>query len=272
MNDMQLDQIAGMLDQAADRISEFKKETYTASFERHLEENTPVWCAFAAVWNEDTPDRERTYIQVADCLTDKAQRMQECVKGRTKREEQQLNLNLYMVSYFLPAMIAYQRRCGAAEEEMKNMTGIICDRWNERFKQHIQAADFESIQAGFKQKLCFVTTAVCCGLHKPQDCWEIELMKRYRDEYLFCQDDGQEIIREYYDIAPTIVKRIAREAAPEEKYLYLWEHYISKCVAYVENQENERCRQLYEAMMSELKEEYMVTDRHKQEGVLHRDE
>lgn len=272
MNNMHLDQIAGMLDQAADRISEFRKETYAASFERHLEENISVWCAFSSVWNEDTPDREQAYIQVADCLTDKAQRMQECVKGRTKREELQLNMNLYMVSYFLPAIIAYQRRCGAAEEEMKKMTGTICDRWNERFGQHIQAADYESIQAGFKQKLCFVTTAVCCGLHKPQDCREIELMKRYRDEYLFRQDDGQEIIREYYDIAPTIVKRIAREATPEEKYLYLWEHYISKCVAHVENHENERCRQLYEMMMSELKTEYMVTDRHKQEGALHRDE
>ena len=61
MNNMHLDQIAGMLDQAADRISEFKKETYAISFERHLEENISVWSALAAVWNEDTPDREQVY-------------------------------------------------------------------------------------------------------------------------------------------------------------------------------------------------------------------
>ena len=106
MINMHLDQIAGMLDQAADQISEFRKETYATSFERHLEENVSVWCALAAVWNEDTPDREQVYIQVADCLTDKVQRMQECIKGRTKREELQLNMNLYMVSYFLPSIIA----------------------------------------------------------------------------------------------------------------------------------------------------------------------
>lgn len=90
-------------------------------------------------------------------------------------------------------------------------------------------------------------------------------MKRYRDEYMFKQADGEMLVKEYYDIAPTIVKRIAHEASPEEKYLYLWNHYISKCVALAENQENEKCKQLYADMMSELKEEYMVTDRHKKE-------
>lgn len=268
MDNMQLDQISGMFEQATERISEFKKESYAASFERHLEEYTAVWSALTAAWNEDTTDRKL----VAECPAAEAKSIMESVGGRMKRQQLQHNLNLYMVSYFLPALTAYQRRYGIPEGETHEMTGAICDSWNTQFGQHIQAADYESIQAGFRQKLCFVTTAVCCGLHKPQDCREITLMKRYRDEYLFQQDDGQELIREYYNIAPTIVKRIAREAAPEEKYLYLWNHYISKCVAYVEQQENERCRQLYEMMMSELKEEYMVTDRHKQEGVLHRNE
>lgn len=272
MDNMQLEQISGMFQQAPERISEFKKESYAMSFERHLEEYTAVWSALTAAWSEDTADREQQRIQAAECPAAEAQSMLESARGRTKRQQLQHNLNLYMVSYFLPALIAYQRRRGIPEGETREMTGAICDSWNTQFGQHIQAADYESIQAGFKQKLCFVTTAVCCGLHKPQDCREITLMKRYRDEYLFRQDDGQDLIREYYNIAPTIVKRIARESAPEEKYLYLWNHYISKCVAYVEQQENERCRQLYEMMMSELKEEYMVTDRHKQEGVLHRHE
>lgn len=272
MDNMQLDQISGMFEQAPDRISEFKKESYAASFESHLEEYASVWCALTEAWNADTPDREKQRIQAAECPAVKARCMLESAGGRTKRQQLQHNLNLYMVSYFLPALIAYQRRRGVPEGETFELTGAICGSWNTHFGQHIQAADYESIQAGFKQKLCFVTTAVCCGLHRPQDCKEIQLMKQYRDEYLFRQEDGQALIREYYDIAPTIVKRIAREAVPEEKYLYLWNHYISKCVTYVEQQENERCRRLYEMMMSELKQEYMVTDRHKQEGALHRNE
>lgn len=264
MDKSELDQIADLLEQAPARISEFKKETYEASFQKYVEDNVHVWSMLADIWS-GKQDSEQDRIQVADCLVDMAQEKVDAVTRRSKRNEAQMNINLYMVSYFLPAIIAYQRRCGGGEEEMHRLTDAICDKWQERFGQRIQAADHESIQAGFKQKLCFVTTAVCCGLHKPQNCREITLMKRYRDEYMFRQADGETLVKEYYDIAPTIVKRIAKEASSEEKYLYLWNNYISKCVALVENQDNEQCKQLYAKMMSELKEEYMVTDHHKRE-------
>lgn len=262
MNETERNQIAGLLEQAPARIAEFKKETYPASFQKYVDDNAHILHMLAELWEDGTlsgSDAE----EVADCLSARAAAMLEEARGRSRKESMRLNLNLYMVSYFLPAIIAYQRRCGGGEDEMKKLTGVICDRWAERVGQRIQAADHESIQAGFKQKLCFVTTAVCCGLSKPMDCREITLMKRYRDEYLFKLKGGEELIKEYYDIAPTIVKRIARETSPKEKYLYLWDNYISKCVSFVENGENEPCRHLYESMMAELKEEYMVTDRHK---------
>lgn len=260
-----LNQIADLLEQAAVRIAEFKKETYEASFRKYVEDNAHVWSILSDTWNENMPDREQNREQVASCLADRAKEQIDAVKGRAKKNAVQMNINLYMVSYVLPAVIAYQRRCGGGEEEMHKLTDAIGIKWEEQFGQRIQAADYESIQAGFKHKLCFVTTAVCCGIHKPQNCREIALMKRYRDEYMFKQADGEELIREYYDIAPTIVKRISKEASPEEKYMYLWDNYISKCVALVEQKKNEQCKQLYAKMMSELKEEYMVTDRHRQE-------
>lgn len=260
MDNSKLNQIAGMLDQARDRIAEFRKDTYVESFQKYLEKNISVWNILADTCNTDIPERDEECAQVAECLVYKASEMLEEIQARREREAMRLDLSLYMVSFFLPALLDYQRICGGKEEAMKKLTDEICGVWGKRLGQHIQASDYGSIQAGFKQKLCFVTTAVCCGLHKPQDCREIELMKRYRDEYLFIQQDGEALIKEYYDIAPTIVKRIAQGASPEEKYLYLWEHYISRCISFVENHENERCRQLYEAMMSELRAEYMVTD------------
>lgn len=265
MDKIALDQIAALLEQADLRIAEFKRETYEESFYKHLEENVSVWSQLNAIGagelSPEEQNQERT--RVADCLALKAEAMLAETKNRTKREKMQLNLNLYMVSYFLPAIIAYQRKSGGGEDDMKKLTAAICDRWAVSFKNHIQASDYESIKSGFKQKLCFVTTAVCQGLHKPQDCRELTMMKQYRDEYLLGQENGEAMIREYYDIAPTIVKRIAREASPEDKYLYLWNHYIKKCVDLVERNQNEQCREVYEAMMSELREEYLVSNRHK---------
>lgn len=262
-----LDQIAAILEQADLRIKEFKRDTYEESFQKYLQDNASVFSQLNEISAEEVPleEQDRNREAAADCLAVKAEEMLAAAKNRTKRETMQLNLNLYMVSYFLPAIVAYQRQCGGREEDMKKLTTAICDRWAVSFKNHIQVSDYESIKSGFKQKLCFVTTAVCQGMQKPQDCREIALMKRYRDEYLLRQEDGEAVVHEYYDIAPTIVKRIAKEASPEEKYLYLWNHYIKKCVELVEHNQNEQCRSLYEVMMNELKEEYMVTDQHKHE-------
>lgn len=261
MDAIALNQVSAILDQAELRIAEFKRDTYEESFQRYLEDNASVWNELMQIETRECSVQEQERAEVADCLARKAEELLAGAKNRTKRETMQMNLNLYMVSYFLPAIVAYQRRSGAKEDDMKKLTAAICDRWALSFKNHIQVSDYESIKAGFKQKLCFVTTAVCQGLHKPQDCRELTMMKRYRDGYLMNQEDGAAVIHEYYDIAPTIVKRIAKEASPEEKYLYLWNNYIRKCVELVEQSRNEQCREVYEQMMAELREEYLVTNR-----------
>jgi hypothetical protein len=267
---MEPELIAGLLDLAEDKIAEFRKETYEESFRQYLEDHVPVW---NMICDTETDDRrqEQVRTQAVDALIHSARERTENIKGRSKREKMQYQLNLYMVSYVLPAVIAWQKRCNRPEEETKAITDLICGSWQEAFGARIQASDYASIQAGFKQKLCFVTTAVCRGLQKPQDCKEIKLMKQFRDGYFSESTEGKQLIQEYYDIAPTIVKRISKEADPEEKYLYLWDTYIKRCVDYIENDRNEQCGCLYESMMSELKEEYMVTHRqeHKNRGKGH---
>ena len=87
-------------------------------------------------------------------------------------------------------------------------------------------------------------------------------MKNYRDEYLINQQGGEQIIQEYYDIAPTIVKRINKDDAPDERYRYLWEHYLKFCIAMIEAGQYEECRETYEQMMRELQKEYFITNKH----------
>lgn len=259
---MEPERIAGLLGQAEARIAEFRKETYADSFQKYLEDNVAVWdmVSEACAGDKLLQEQEQARVQAADAFVCGACERTESVKGRSKREKLQYNMNLYMVSYVLPAIIAWQKRCGVQEEETRRLTDAICGKWEESFRAHIQASDYESIQAGFKQKLCFVTTAVCSGLRKPQDCKEITLMKEFRDGYFSGTAEGRQLIQEYYDIAPTIVKRIAQGTDPEEKYLYLWNTYIRNCVEYIERGQSGECSRLYKAMMSELKEEYMKTD------------
>lgn len=257
------ERIAGLFDQAEERIAGFNKETYEIAFHKNLEDNAPVWNMIKETGSGNMllKEQEQARRQIADAFIQGARDKVDALSSRSKREMMQSNLNLYMVCYVFPAIIAWMKRDGASDEETKQLTDVVCAGWQEAFGTCIQASDYESIQAGFKQKLCFVTTAVCRGLRKPQNCKEITLMKQFRDGYFSESEEGKRLIQEYYDIAPTIVKRISREDNPEEKYLYLWNTYIKRCVEYIEDGQNEECNRLYKAMMTELKEEYMVIDR-----------
>lgn len=259
VGEIDLEAVASLLEQGDSRLKGFRKETYADSFDAYIEENNSIWTAFRRLFAKEESVQEEE--AVASCLVKRMQELLDAQKSRRHKEERQLNTNLYMVSYFFPALLScqeYPKKDGNAYK----MADVICEKWNDAFKGHtIQYADFTSIQGGFKQKLCYVTTAVCKGLHKEPDCKEIMLMKKYRDEYLLKQEDGEELIKEYYDMAPTIVKRIEKEESPEAKYQYLWEHYLQLCVTMIEAGKYQECRKTYTQMVEELQRDYLVTKR-----------
>ena len=65
---------------------------------------------------------------------------------------------------------------------------------------------------------CFITTAVCLTMGKPDNCEELTLMRSFRDEWLRDQPDGEALIADYYKTAPGIVEKINQQ--PERKAIY----------------------------------------------------
>lgn len=252
-----------LFEQTQTKVSEFAKDTYDMSFSSFLEDFSELWERMTAPLAEETAEEEKKSrcAEIAGALAGCAEQRKASESGRMKRERLQLDLNLYMVSYVFPAILEYCRKQLRAQPEL--LTDAVTAAWADTFHDgHIEAADYASIRGGFKSKLCFVTTAVCQGLNKEPECEEIRLMKQYRDEYLSAQPDGECQIEEYYDIAPTIVKRIARTENPQGEYQYLWDHYISRCVELVREGEQEECRSVYGEMMRVLKEKYLITNTH----------
>lgn len=257
MEQFDINAMADLLDQESRWVNEFRKETYERSFETYLDENNAVWESLRRLFLSDA-DIEAVSSEVAEVVSAKAQRLIEEQKNRARKENKQLNINMYMVSYFFPAVISCQSY--AKEGNGTLMAKIICEKWHEVFpKYQIQYADYYTIQSGFKQRLCYITTAVCESLNKGRDCEELQLLKRYRDEYLAGTKEGKSLITEYYNIAPTIVKRMEREADRDEKYRYLWDHYIRDCISMVRAERFEECRNTYVQMMEELKTKYLIT-------------
>ncbi len=63
---------------------------------------------------------------------------------------------------------------------------------------------------------CFLTTACCEYKGLPDDCYELETMRKFRDNYIAKQSYGEKLIKDYYAEAPAIVEKINNSENSEE--------------------------------------------------------
>lgn len=69
---------------------------------------------------------------------------------------------------------------------------------------------------------CFLTTA-CCEYHGlPDDCEELSVMRKFRDDFLMKNQIGAELVHSYYKIAPEIVEKINEKENREDIYRELF--------------------------------------------------
>jgi len=61
-----------------------------------------------------------------------------------------------------------------------------------------------------KGSLCFITSACVEEMGLPDHCYELTLLRNFRDAYLVSTESGRADIAKYYEIAPRILKRLYR--------------------------------------------------------------
>ena len=110
-----------------------------------------------------------------------------------------------------------------------------------------------------KSGWCFITTAVCEYLGKPDDCFELTTLRDFRDNWLALQSGGKDDIRRYYEIAPRIVEKLA--ASEEKDYIYekIRREYIEPCLEEISHGRNDACRERYRAMVDMLSQKFLTT-------------
>ena len=127
-----------------------------------------------------------------------------------------------------------------AEHERGKLTGEELDA---------VAGGGKIMKPGGKHKGCFLTTAVCEYLGKTDDCEELTTLRAYRDEWLAKQPGGVELIEEYYEIAPGIVRAMKDSPNYGELCEELLSSYIRPCLALINQGRNEECKRLYIEMV-----------------------
>ena len=164
-----------------------------------------------------------------------------------------MDFNFCLAVYVVPSILEFH------QESTDLLTDKVLIAWKEKFpKTNVQATSYDKIQAGFKTKWCYITTAVCETFEKPDDCYELTLLRDYRDTYLASQEDGESVIRAYYDLAPTIVKHINKREDKKAIYEGIWKEYLSPCIRMIEQGDNVRCKELYIKMVYDLEDQYFV--------------
>ena len=228
----------------------FKKNVYPDVFEEFYSANGSVFEAMEALYTGGD-DPEEMLQKMSGWLVQAAQEELGKLKFKGHKNQKQMDYNFMISIYLIPAVRKYPADFSEAFSDQ------LLAVWNEAFGTNLGKASYDDIAGGFKRKLCYITTAICESLGKGPDCYELRLLKDYRDQYMEKDPAKKEMVDEYYDIAPTIVKRIDRTENRQEVYQDLYERYLVPCIHEIEEGKYEECCKRYEDMVLDLKSRYL---------------
>lgn len=243
--------IVDMLMEIKNPMASMKKTSYPSAFESYMYKYAGVIDAIEKVYQEEE-NPQKWMDKLSDRLITAVQRELDLIPKKNKKMDAQLDFNMVLAMYVIPAIL--EKKGQSADP----FTDYLVEKWNAAFKTSVGKATYEKIEGGFHRKLCYITTAVCESQGKADDCYELETLRTYRDEYLLSSEEGKAVVEEYYNIAPTIVNRIRRAENSSEIYEEIYKAYLSPCIKLIESGENEACKERYMDMVMELKGRYMA--------------
>lgn len=243
------ERLVAFFDEVTEKNVGKSKLDFSKIFDRLYKEYEELFSAISEEV-ESASDRTLKIDEIASYIPDYVG--DTILKNVSKRKADVLmvDFNMQLVVFILP-MLNQTNLDGC-----KEVGARLVELWNQRFSVNIGNTEYNQINTGFQQRLCFITTAVCNSLNKPDDCYELTTLRAYRDQYLIeeCQEDA--LVEEYYQIAPVIVKNIDSQSDCAIIYKNILADYIEPCVKLIEEGKNEECKELYIQMVRTLKEKY----------------
>jgi len=236
--------------EGSDVMQFFQKKTYTDAFQKMYQEHVTVFDAIEDGYHA-AEDGDQYLTALAEALAAYAVEKVGACSRKSKKEHLQMDLNMTMAVFVLPMILEYHG------ESSKLLASKMTESWKKSFpKTNLSAADYSTIESGFHKTWCYITTAVCRSFQKPDDCYELRTLREYRDTYLADSPGGSELIEEYYDVAPSIVKHIDQQPDSDAIYYSIWEEWLAPCISLIESGRKEACREHYIEMVHTLQKKY----------------
>ena len=127
-----------------------------------------------------------------------------------------------------------------------------CKLYNRYVKKGDTCANYTARPSGGTG--CFLTSACVDYLGKADDCEELTLLRSFRDHYMRSTENGNALVDEYYEIAPTLVDKINASTEKDKYYSYIYS-VIEKCVDLIKQGKNQETLSEYKKMVLTLKEQ-----------------
>ncbi len=99
---------------------------------------------------------------------------------------------------------------------------------------------------------CFLTTATVGAIGLADDCWELQTLRKFRDNVLKTTSKGRLLVKEYYDIAPDIVDRINARSDAADIWRRTWGFGIVPAAIAAKFGLNSVARSIYFSMTKKL--------------------
>lgn len=231
----------------------FKRKLYEDAFQECYETYKGLFREIEEVC-EAAEDKEAVLEELSTAIPAYVHGQIESQKRKSQKENLMIDFNMTMVTFVVP-LIGYSRN-----EDCLALIDKMVEKWNSGpVTMKIGKSDYESLKGGFKSRLCYITTAVCESRHQPDDCYELRTLRNYRDEYLLNTLEGEAVVEEYYDVAPTIVHRINQKADSKKIYEEIYQNYLKECLTLIEEDKLEECREVYTGMVTDLKKKYLYS-------------
>ena len=106
------------------------------------------------------------------------------------------------------------------------------------------------------KKACYLTTACIEAMNLPDDCHELQVLRKFRDGFVSETPEGRELVKEYYEIAPRIVEAVHDTGYENEILTELYSE-IKKIVSMIDRKKNSDAFRYYCEITQRLKKQYL---------------
>lgn len=141
-------------------------------------------------------------------------------------------------------------RIGASQD---GVIGYIIDGNYIRYGDYNDRRIVYNLTETSRSSGCFITTACIKSRGLPVDCYELETLRKFRDNWVSKHENGPAEIGIYYEIAPKIVEKLDRLSNAKEIYEQIYQEVVLKCVRFIEEGKEKDAYSLYKNASFDLK-------------------